>query len=674
MKQRSTPPTTLADFLNPNQGPAPDLVDDLLKVNETAERTDIFTAGSGTTIGNESFGMSMLLGSHTNLKPILKRSTTDTPIAAEPSPMRAGKQRKLTFAGDHDMSALSPPRQFAAFGSSFQSHNRRSSSSSGDHSSLSNMAPSTQRVVAKFREGYAKIIGLEALFADGGHHQYHHEPLAKVTSSREWDTHMKPMHNAPLDPLLEGQVAMLEHQAKQHMSRIETILGKPMTVRQAPVGADASTVQRVANEAMSDKLFVDLELVRLQKGWEASKKQMAKEDESRSSHPPPQRKESLNPLRTAPKSEASLLLPSSTVLHASRVVVRDPPSPSLRPMAVSTHSSPNKKITGQDIIQAREAEAEAMRKYEALQRDPKVQRQKRWVNALESMQRRAEVLRELDIKQTRAKEEQEAGRRGKKRTTEDLITDWRKELQDTAENEEKIEARDRARAYRKALRAEREEARHVADVLSGMTNLQLADKRQQELEEKERRRERKRWRITRVGSVDVFEFPRWSSKPCATLRGDVTVEELDVKVVDNIPWILVRQGWIPVQLSFGGFCRTQLFADAPTDDGNGVLDAMFEELDDVHEKVLDAITLCPPEQLKGQTEIKEIMKQMEFTRQSIRDLPGGRRDMIRQLWDEMQRKESHTTSAASLKESAFQRELAEIEERVLARETDADGI
>lgn len=666
MKKTATPPTTLAEFLNPSlKAAAPNLIDELLEVNETVEKD--------VSAGNGSFGMSMINNPHlTTLRPILKKTVASPIGTTEPSPIRGGKAKHLTFAGDAP-SALSPPRQFAEFGSSFQRTPQRSTNDSSSlSSSLSTLPPSTQRVMSKFREGYAKIIGLEAMFAGGSHNQYHHEPLAKVTSAKEWETHMQPFYNKPLDPLLEGQVALLEHQAKQHMMRIESVLGKPLTVRTAPPGTDSATAMCISKEAAADKLFVDLELVRLQKGWEASRKEMEAEEERSKS--PVEKAKTLNPLRTtnttlstSVEKRSQSMLNSSTVLHPGRTVLRDE-QPSLRPMVVTTHATATKRITGKDIVQRREEEAEAARRFEQLQRDPKVQRQKRWVNALDHMQQRAELLRQLDSEQTVARAEAEAGRRGKRRTAEDLIAQWRKELQDTADSDEKQEARDRARAYRKAVRAEKDEARHVADVLSGMTSVQLADKRQQELEEKERRRERQRWRITRVGTVDVFDIPRWSSKPCATLRGDVTVEELEMRMVDNIPWILIKLGWVPVHLCFGGFTRTQLFAETPGDEeGNGALEAMFEELDDVHEKVLDAVTLCPIEQLKGQTEIKEIMKQMESTRQGIRDLPGGRRDMIRQLWDEMQKKGSADTAANS-RESAFQREMAEIEERVLAKE------
>jgi hypothetical protein len=130
--------------------------------------------------------------------------------------------------------------------------------------------------------------------------------------------------------------------------------------------------------------------------------------------------------------------------------------------------------------------------------------------------------------------------------------------------------------------------------------------------------------------------------PCATLSGDnVVVEEEESTVVDHVTWVRTCHGWIAVQASFHGRSRTQLFAHTSEADGDSAVDAMHEQLDESTEAIIEALTRCPPEQLRGMEEVKELLKQQEFFRQQLRDLPGGHHMIIRQLWDEMQRTSGH---------------------------------
>ncbi|CUG23842.1 Hypothetical protein, putative [Bodo saltans] len=517
------------------------------------------------------------LDTNRRLKSILKESRDANAVATgaspanERSPLRAAK--KLTFAMDG-------ARPFAEFGNPKPQTDAATTA----------LSPSGQRAVDKYRSNVTRLLGSESPLVDRNH--YHHlAPLVRVTR-KETSVQDDMIVRRPVDLLKEGQVAILDHKVQQNMAYCEALLGIP---------------HRTSTDVIGDRLAKQVTEQRWQqhvKKEERAQSKLSSEDNLRHS---PARKRQLESMKASSGLRFNL---------SSKLMTTQP-------------------IRGADVARARQEQREAAAALERLGKDPEVLRQHRLIKAIAEVERQGELYKRIIAEQTAEDEVRQKGHVGNKLSSEELIAQWREELTDRAETEEMEEERDRARSYRKALRVEREESRKALEILSGLTSVQLEDRRRKS-EVVKAEPAKKRWRITRMGSVDTFPVPRWSSCPLQTLNGDVVVEELDTCIVNHVTWIHTTEGWIPVQVAFNGFSRTQLFAEAPEDEGEGVVSAMLDALDDAHENIIDAMTMCPPEQLKSQVEVKEMLKQMEFTRQSLRDLPDGRRDMIRRIWDSMQ--------------------------------------
>jgi hypothetical protein len=511
------------------------------------------------------------LDTNRRLKSILKESR-DAAVATGASP---GGERSPLRAAKKLTFAVDGARPFAEFGTP-----------SPQPGATAALSPSGQRTVDKYRSNVTRLLGSESPLVDRNH--YHHlAPLVRVT--RKEAGHDDMIVRRPVDLLKEGQVAILDQRVQQNMAYCEALLGIP---------------HRASTDVVGDRLAKQLTEQRwLQhvKREERTQSKQATEDTLRHS---PARKRQLEAKHSGPRFNVS-----------SRLATQP--------------------VRGADVARARRDQREAAEALARLERDPEVQRQHRLIKAIAEVERQGELYKRVIEEQALDDEVRQKGHVGNKLSSEELIALWREELTDRAETEEMEEERDRARSYRKALRVEREESRKALDILSGLTSVQLEDRRRKS-EVVKSEPMKKRWRITRMGSVDTFSVPRWSSCPLQTLNGDVVVEELDSCIVNHVTWISTSVGWIPVQVAFNGFSRTQLFAEAPEDEGEGVVSAMLDALDNAHENIIDAMTMCPPEQLKSQVEVKEMLKQMEFTRQSLRDLPDGRRDMIRRIWDSMQ--------------------------------------
>lgn len=512
-------------------------------------------------------------------KPILKSSqdaslmlgaATGASPGYERSPNRTSK--KLTFAMDL-------ARPFADFGNPKPQRDAITSS----------LSPSAQRAVDKYRSNVTRVLGSESPLVDRNH--YHHlAPLVRV-ARRADAAEREPILKRPVDPLKEGQVAILDSKVQEHMRQCEHILG---------LGGNRTS------DAVGDKLASQVNEQR----WQQHVRQGVRTQEYRAKE---------EDLRLSPARRRQL--------QAQQLASKVP--------RFTVTSRTSQQITGAALSRARREKAEANASLERLARDTDVQRQHRLIQAVAEVERKGALYKAMIEEQDAEEEVRQRGHVGNKLSPEELIAEWRAQIADRAETEEMEEERERARSYRRAMRVEREEKRKALDLLSGLTAVQLEDRRRRS-ELTKAAPSKRRWRITRMGSVDTFHVPRWSSCPFKTLNGDVSVVELDSCVVNHVTWIQTSEGWIPVQVAFNGFSRTQLFAEAPEDEGDGVVSAMLDSLDAAHENIVDAMTMCPPEQLKSQAEVKDMLKQMEFTRQSLRDLPDGRRDMIRRIWDSMQ--------------------------------------
>lgn len=546
-----------------------------------------------------------------HLRPILKKAVTcvlplpgsteptgasvisDGQTTAEPSPVRSSK--RLRFATE-------VARPFAEFGAPLQPLPDVATSS---------LLPHAQRTVDKYRDDVTRLLGAQSPLVDRRH--FHHiAPAVKLTRANPSEA-LGPLVRKPFDPLLEGQVALLDYKVQQQLRMCESVLG----INLKEVTDQRKTKEEQVVSHLADKLVKEVHDQR----W----------------------KQHLADKEAAARKQHQESLRSVTVLSSSSVTS---PTKPRRFVAGGVIHAERKCLTGKELVVQHREQRQAQAELERIQKDPETKRQMRLLTALEDVARKADMYRSIVAEQEEERAERERGRAGSKMTTVELINDWRAAVEDTIEDDDMEEARDKARALRKALRVEREEHRKMQELLSGLTSIQLEEKKKRE-EETKKEPAKKRWRITKMGSVDVFSIPRWSSRPVETLRGDVVVEELDCAVVDNVTWILTSTGWIPCQVSFGGMSRTQLFAEAPQDAGSGVVAAMLDELDDAYERIVDAMTLCPPEQLKSQAEVKEMLKHMEFTRHTVRDLPGGRRDMIRRIWDDMQRSKSGAAQAVA---------------------------
>jgi hypothetical protein len=510
-------------------------------------------------------------------KSILKTSqevgTTSSPVMARDQERSPVRANKrLTFAMDL-------ARPFAEFG---QPKPQPDALTTG-------LSPSGQRAVERYRSNVTRLLGSESPLVDKNH--FHHlAPLIRVHHGGA-SGNTESIVRRPIDSLKESQVAVLDCRVQDHMAYCEQLLG--IHSRQA------------STDGVGDKLAKQISEQR----WNYHVQQEAlSKAHSDNMHSSPAKRRQME----ADKAAAQM------------------PRFNLRSKATT-----EPHITGADVIRARREQREAVAALQRLAKDPEVQRQHRLIRTIEEVERRAEVYKTMIAEQDAAEEERQKGHVGNKLSPEELIAQWRLEVADRVETEEMEEDRERTRSYRRALRVEREEKRRAVEVLSGLTSVQLEDRRRRS-EATKSAPGRRRWRITRMGSVDTFAIPRWSTCPQKTLNGDVVVEELDSCVINHVTWIHTTEGWIAVQVAFNGFSRTQLFAEVPEDQGDGVVNAMLDSLDEAHEKIMDAMTMCPPEQLKSQVEVKEQLKQMEFTRQSLRDLPDGRRDMIRRIWDSMQ--------------------------------------
>jgi hypothetical protein len=123
----------------------------------------------------------------------------------------------------------------------------------------------------------------------------------------------------------------------------------------------------------------------------------------------------------------------------------------------------------------------------------------------------------------------------------------------------------------------------------------------------------------------VFVFPPDS----------ILFEEEATKIGKTL-WVRALQGWVAVHVVCGGFSKTQLFADTP--EGDGATMTMLEEFDESCIRVERAYMNCPPESLKSMDDMKDLIFQQEFARQLVRELPAGHHDVIKQTWEEMQKK------------------------------------
>jgi hypothetical protein len=383
---------------------------------------------------------------------------------------------------------------------------------------------------------------------------------------------LAPLLRLPNDPLLDAQVAMLDLSMRGKMRDMEALLRKPL--HRLPTKSDA-----------------------------AAEKFMRSLEEQRAKAPPEHVPQCLKPRALSPREKQ---------FHVS-LRVEDRP-----------------RITGELLRMQKAEREEAQRELERLERDPKLRAHRRALVAMERMQARAKMYSDMIADQEEQKLFLAKGHGGNQKTTQELINEWKDQIKDVEFTDYMLEQREKQRAIRKIEKEQRHRVRIAMAIMEGK------DISSAFAMEPSHRDEKKRWRVSSLGSVDAFRTPRWSSNPVYVFPPDSILVEEETTKVGNITWVRALEGWVAVHVVYGGYSKTQLFADIP--EGEGVTVAMLDEFDDSCEKVERAYLHCPPEALKSMDEMKDIIFQQEFARQIIRELPVGHHDIIKQTWEEMQRK------------------------------------
>ena len=317
--------------------------------------------------------------------------------------------------------------------------------------------------------------------------------------------------------------------------------------------------------------------------------------------------------------------------HTVKCLERREPSPTEKMFRVPLRMEDKPRLTGVVVRQQREEQREAQAELLRLEKDPVLRTHRRNLVAMERMQQQAEAYTELILEQEEQTRLRAKGHSGNQKSTSELIDEWRESVKDVEFTEQMLEQRERQRAIRRIEKEQRYRVRVAMAILAG--------KEIPTSSSPPRRDGKKRWRVTKIGSVDAFAVPRWSSNPVYTFPGDAVLEEEESTKVGNVQWIRTLQGWVAVHVVFAGYSKTQLFAESVEQlEGEGAAIAMLDEFDDSCDKVEKAYLNCPPEALKSMDEMKDLIFQQEFARQIIRELPAGHHDLIKQTWEEMQRK------------------------------------
>jgi hypothetical protein len=176
---------------------------------------------------------------------------------------------------------------------------------------------------------------------------------------------------------------------------------------------------------------------------------------------------------------------------------------------------------------------------------------------------------------------------------------------------------------------------------------------------------RKRWRVPRGTSVDVYKAPRVSCDLVTQIVGEIILFEWESKIVNGSLWVCLilpaphHLGWVIAQISYPGLIKVQLIPEAETE-VTDVGEYMLDEWDYANEKIEDALESCPPDRMKGDQEVKEAFQTAQLQRQKVRDLPGGHFAFIYQTWQKMEksREQQRVLKEQSLQSSSSFRRVS----------------